>query len=494
MENLSPQSIVAELDKYVVGQQEAKKAMAIALRNRYRRKKLPVEMQKEITPKNILMIGPTGVGKTEIARRIARIISAPFIKVEATKFTEVGYVGRDVDSIVSDLVEASVNMVHDEKLREVQSKAENMATERIVNYLCQQTAAKGRRTRVQGKKGISASKANLITMPYGSATPEQGIEEASACKASSTLTGAVTEKPLSRKDRERVTSQLLGNQLEDQIIEIEVGPELDSFDSVLEFSAGMTSDEMNDSFRDFMDHYSSVSSRRRSRKVSVRDARKILAREEASKLIDFDSVVDTAVQRAEEMGVVFIDEIDKIIGPSVEMGADVSGEGVQRDLLPIVEGCTVMTRYGPVKTNHMLFISAGAFYSHKPNELIPEIQGRFPLRVELKSLTEEDFRAILTKPENALVKQYAALLSTEGVELEFTDDAVPEIARLAVLMNDRSENIGARRLQTIMERVLEEVSFNAGESSGDKVVVDAGYVTERLDGLIRDEDLAKYIL
>jgi len=494
MEDLTPQAIVAYLDKYIVGQQEAKRAVAVALRNRLRRRRLPSEISREITPKNILMIGPTGVGKTELARRVAGLIDAPFIKVEATKFTEVGYVGRDVESIIQDLVENSVSMVHEEKLKEVESEAERMAMERILNYLCQQHLASGKRV---AAKGQARGKGNSSTI-----TVAGGLQGASAEVAKEDGTNQVIgagprragEKSSSRRERERFAALLSDKQLEDQIIEIEVGSESDGFDSVLEFSAGMSREEMNETFSEFMDSYSSISTRRRSRKVSVREARRILTREEANKLIDFDQVIDSAVQRVEETAVVFIDELDKVAGPKIDVGADVSGEGVQRDLLPIVEGTTVMTRYGPIKTDHILFIAAGTFFHSKPSDLIPEIQGRFPLRVELQPLSQKDFETILSQPVNALIKQYSALLETEGVELVYTPDGIAEMARVAVLMNDRLENIGARRLHTIVERVLEEVSFSASERKGEKIVIDRDFVAARLSDVIKDEDLSRYIL
>lgn len=459
MEAPMPQAIVEELDKYIVGQKEAKKVVAIALRTRERRRQLPVEMRREIMPKNILMIGPTGVGKTEIARRMAAMINAPFIKVEATKFTEVGYVGRDVESIITDLVETAVTKGYEDRLKEVESKAEKLATEKIIDYICQQSAqpavarqeearAVGRESRVRGRRQL--------------------------------------------KSRRYVAQLLLKRQLEDQVIEIEVSGEhlAPGFLSGAYTRVDVEEEAIFGDTPEVPRNYEGGQRRR----VPVREARRILAREEASRLVDFDEVVDETIAQVEENGVVFIDELDKLVGPKVEIGRDVSGEGVQRDLLPIVEGTMVMTRFGPVKTEHILFIAAGSFCHGKPSELIPELQGRLPLRVELSPLSQDDLERILLEPRNALTKQYQALLSTEGVELSFAPEGMREIARLACLMNERTENIGARRLYTIMEKVLEEISFQAPEEKGQKVVVDQAYVQQHVGNLIADEDLSRYIL
>ncbi|MCC6792413.1 MAG: ATP-dependent protease ATPase subunit HslU [Thermomicrobiales bacterium] len=479
MKNLTPQSVVAELDKFIVGQAEAKRAMAIALRNRYRRQQLAPDVAKEIAPKNLLLIGPTGVGKTELARRVAALADAPFVKVEATKFTEVGYVGKDVDSIVHDLIEASVQLVHEEKLKEVESRAETQATEKILNYLVQQLPVASRKVAVKRSAAGAAAVPDVAETPV--APRPRAVSRA--------------DKARLHRERDRLRTLLQSKELEDQIIEIEIGGEIERFETLLEVGS-TNAEELSDAYSDFVESYNGLGGaiRRRSRRVSVKEARRILTREEASKLIDMEHVIETAVQRAEQGGVVFVDELDKVAGPRSELGSDVSGEGVQRDLLPIVEGTTVTSRYGPIKTDHVLFVAAGSFYQNKPSDLIPELQGRFPLRVELKSLTEEDFRRILIEPENALTRQYIALLGTEEVTISFGEDAIAEVARVAVLMNDRMENIGARRLHTIMERVLEEISFSASERGGEAIHIDADYVRSRMADLIKDQDLSRYIL
>ena len=485
MEDLTPRQIVKELDKYIVGQEAAKKAMAVALRNRYRRRLLPPEVRQDVAPKNIMMIGATGVGKTEIARRVSALSGAPFTKVEATRFTEVGYVGRDVDSIMQDRVEAAASMLYERKMQDVQKEAQKLADERIIDYLCQHSSLlrkKGLR-RGQATSSVSAGK------PQAAPAPEGGKEE--QLSAGQAECGATDQAHL-RRQRNRVARLLRSQRLEDTIIEIEVSNDSDSYESVWEFSTGMSQEEVNEGLREFMESYSS--SRKRVRKVSVRDARRILAKEEANKLVDYESIVEQAVQQAEQNGIVFIDEIDKIAGRGFDIGSDISGEGVQRDLLPIIEGATVMTRYGPVKSDHVLFIAAGSFTRSKPSDLLPELQGRFPLRVELSSLSVEDMERILTQPRNSLVKQYTALLATEGVELEFTEDGIKEIAATAARMNQQLENIGARRLQSIVEYVLEDVSFQASERRGEKFVVDAEYVRSRMSSVVSNEDLSRYIL
>lgn len=446
MEQMTPRQIVAELDKYIIRQNAAKKAVAIAVRNRWRRQKLPPELRDEVAPKNIIMIGPTGVGKTEIARRLAKLAEAPFLKVEASKFTEVGYVGRDVDSIIRDLTDIAVNMVKGERTAAVAARAAEMAEERLLDLL------------------VPAGRAGA--QPVGFETPQAS----------------------SLETREKFRAMLRDEKLEDRIVEIDVRDRTLPMVEVLP-GAGI---EGMDQLREMLDNL--LPHRMKRRKVKVRDARRILAQEEAQKLIDMDEVVAEAIRRVENSGIVFLDEIDKITGRERAYGPDVSREGVQRDLLPIVEGSTVNTKHGMVRTDHILFIAAGAFHISKPADLIPEMQGRFPLRVELQSLTKEDFIRILTEPQNALIKQYTALLATEGVDLHFTADAIEEIATIASAVNSAMENIGARRLYTIMERLLEDVSFEAPTMEGVKVEINAAYVRDKLQDIVRDQDLSRYIL
>ena len=491
MKDLTPQQIVAELDRYIIGQAAAKRAVAVALRNRYRRMQLPADVQAEITPKNILMIGPTGVGKTEIARRLAKMADAPFVKAEATKFTQVGYVGRDVESIIRDLMDAAMNMVHEEKQMQVLAQAEGLAHQRILDYLLappkiEKTGDESSSTvRPMDKKGGAGRGRQEVTL-----IGQMGGEMPGKASMKATQTTGREQPHVSRARRKRVAEMLADHQLEEQMIDIELDAD-DGYASVLEFVAGMASDE-GDDFQELIG--SMPGQRRRSRRVSVKEARRLLTQEEANKLIDFDQLVEEATRRAEQSGVVFLDELDKVAGAKVEVGPDVSGQGVQRDLLPIVEGSTVMTRYGPVKTDHVLWIAAGAFYSSKPGDLIPELQGRFPLRVELQHLSQADFKAILTQPENALTKQYQALLGIEGVELLFTEDGLDEMAGMAAQMNQRQENIGARRLHTIIEKLLEDLSFDAPDLRGQTITVDRAFVKAHLDGLLKHEDLSKYIL
>lgn len=461
---LTPREIVAELDKYIVGQHEAKRAVAIALRNRYRRAKLPPELRDEVLPKNILMIGPTGVGKTEIARRLARLVNAPFIKVEATKFTEVGYVGRDVESMVRDLVETSIRMVRQERFAQVEDQARQLAEERIVEIM-----APLRRQESQAR--------NPLELLFGQTRPKED---------------AIEEQQRRRVEFERQTlrQKLARGELEDEYIEIEVE---EAAPPMLEVFSGAGVEELGINIQDFLGNV--LPRRKKRRRVKVSEARRILTQEEAQKLIDMDEVIGEAIRRAEEEGIIFLDEIDKIAGrEATGAGPDVSRGGVQRDILPIVEGSTVMTKYGPVKTDHILFIAAGAFHTARPSDLIPELQGRFPIRVELKSLTEEDFRQILTEPQNALIRQYTALLATEGVQVEFSKNSLVEIARIAYTVNEQTENIGARRLHTVMEKLLEDLSFAAPELKGQKIVIDQEYVREKLGEIAGREDLSRYIL
>jgi ATP-dependent HslUV protease ATP-binding subunit HslU len=449
LDALSPREIVIELDRWVVGQAAAKRAVAIALRNRVRRQRLPPEVAADITPKNILMIGPTGVGKTEIARRLAQLSGSPFIKVEASKFTEVGYVGRDVDSIVRDLVASAVDMVGREKRAEVREKAETRAEDRLLDL--------------------------LLPPPK----PPAGAEPPDVTAAPDSFAAT----------REKLRAQLRDGQLEARTVEVEV-PErtMPSF----QILGSQGTEEMDVNFRDLLPGL--FGNRTKRRTLPVSEARDLLRQEEAASLVDQEQVAREAVARAESSGIVFLDEMDKIAGRESVHGPDVSREGVQRDLLPIVEGTTVSTKYGPVRTDHVLFIAAGAFHVSKPTDLIPELQGRFPIRVELQALGEEDLVRILTEPQTALVKQYRELLGTEGVGLHFTEDAVREVARLAAQVNDQTENIGARRLATILETVLDEVSFEAGGTSPFEVTIDSAYVHRRLDPVIKDQDLSRFIL
>ncbi|HHX10846.1 MAG TPA: ATP-dependent protease ATPase subunit HslU [Firmicutes bacterium] len=467
MGDLTPREIVAELDKYIVGQNQAKRAVAIALRNRLRRQKVTGDLQDDIIPKNILMIGPTGVGKTEICRRLAKLVNAPFVKVEASKFTEVGYVGRDVESIVRDLVENAVSMVRKENLRNVQDRAESLAEDRLVDILC--PVPKRRKTTP-----------NPFEVLFNPVQQEQEHDE------EDDFSEKVRQ---ARARRQLIRQQLRNGELEDREIEIEVE---DTTTPRVEFFDGMGMQEMEINMQDIFGGL--LPKRTRKRRVPVREARRILTQEEAGKLVDQDSIVVEAIRRCEKLGIVFLDELDKIAGRETGAGPDVSREGVQRDLLPIVEGTTVITKYGPVRTDHILFIGAGAFHVSKPSDLIPELQGRFPIRVELDALEEEDFVRILTEPENSLTRQYKALLETDGVHLEFTPDGIMEIAKMAFTVNQKSENIGARRLHTVMEKLLEQVLFEAPDGMQGELVVDRKYVLDRLTGLVSDTDLTRYIL
>lgn len=471
IKNLTPKEIVSELDKYIIGQDEAKKYVAIALRNRYRRAQLSEEMREEVTPKNILMMGPTGVGKTEIARRLAKLMDAPFVKVEATKFTEVGYVGRDVDSMIRDLVEASMRLSKQKRMDENSEMAEQIAEDIIVKAIIPGTQEESQ----SGGVSIGNIFGNL-----GYKTQKQEFEENKQREYEASKDYSEVQMA-----REQVRKQLREGLLEDQIIEIEVDdiPKTNQMDQ----NEGMIA------IGNIFDSMMPKKTKRKKCKVS--DARRILKEQEAQKLIDMDQVTDEALENAEQNGIIFIDEIDKIAsGNSLRSGADVSREGVQRDILPIVEGSVVNTKYGPVKTDHMLFIGAGAFHVSKPSDLIPELQGRFPINVELSNLDKEDFKKILTVPENAATKQQKALLETEGVSVEFTDDAIDEIANLAYLMNEETENIGARRLHTILEILLEDISFNLPDPDMKEIKIDRVYVQERLKEKIKEVDVDKYIL
>jgi ATP-dependent HslUV protease ATP-binding subunit HslU len=450
LDDMTPREIVTELDKYIVGQNAAKRAVAVALRNRVRRQKLAPEIAEDILPKNILMIGPTGVGKTEIARRLARLAGCPFVKVEASKYTEVGYVGRDVESMVRDLVETAIDMVREEKLDEVADRAEQAAEERVLD---------------------------LLLPP--SPPPTQGTSE----------TDVSQNREQAQRTREKLRAQLREGKLDQRMVDLEVRERvIPSFEII----SNQGVEEMDVNLKDMLSGM--FGQQKKKRKMSVADAFEYLIQEEENKLLDMDQVTRIAVERAEQMGIIFIDEIDKVAGRESGHGPDVSREGVQRDILPIIEGTTVNTRYGMIRTDHILFIAAGAFHVTKPSDLIPELQGRLPIRVELQSLREEDFVRILTEPKNALLKQYVALLETEGVKLNFTEDAVESIAKFATSVNEQTENIGARRLHTILEKVLDELSFEASDLKKKNVKVDSAYVHKQLADIVKNQDLSRYIL
>ncbi|HHU49115.1 MAG: ATP-dependent protease ATPase subunit HslU [Caldicoprobacterales bacterium] len=462
--NLTPKAIVQQLDRYIIGQTDAKRSVAVALRNRYRRSLLDEKLREEITPKNIIMIGPTGVGKTEIARRLAKLAHAPFVKVEATKFTEVGYVGRDVESIIRELVEASIRMVKNEKMEGVKHKAAAAAEERLLDALLPSR-----------KRKASAP------FTFFQDSPDDAVD--------AEIISSDSKEEAQQSTREKFRQMLRAGKLEDSLIEIEVDESRYPGAGLI---AGMGNEEMMIQIQDVFGNL--FPKKTRIKKTSVREARRLFEQEEAQKIIDMDEVIDEAVRLAEQNGIVFIDEIDKIAGKEMGQGPDVSREGVQRDILPIVEGTVVMTKYGPIRTDYMLFIAAGAFHVSKISDLIPELQGRFPIRVELKSLTEQDFKQILTQPENAIIKQHIALMKTEGLDLVFTDDAIDEIAKIAYLMNQSRENIGARRLHTVMEKLLEELSYHAEDLKGQTITVNSAFVRQNLNDILQETDMHKYIL
>ncbi len=502
-EDLTPSQIVAELDKYIVGQRNAKRAVAVALRNRYRRRLLGEDLRDEVIPKNILMIGPTGVGKTEIARRLATLAHAPFVKVEATKFTEVGYVGRDVDSMVRDLVQVAIRLVETEKVAEVQAAAEERAVSRIVSILQPERAGRSRRKNEAESPDMAGSLRDMWQQMFPNMGPNSGpvVVEITPNREAKPEPLPPPEEDEESKDaarreriRERLRPQVASGALDEQ--EIEISVEENSGPPFMQVFSNQGMDEMNMDMQNALGGL--MPRKQKKRKVTVAEAKKIFTQEEAQNLIDRDSLTREAIQRAEQTGIIFVDEIDKIAGggrgPGGGGGPDVSREGVQRDILPIIEGSTINTKYGPVKTDHILFIAAGAFHVSKPSDLIPELQGRLPIRVELENLTEADFQRILTEPRNALTRQYVALLATEGVTVTFTDDSIVELARIAAEVNRRNENIGARRLHTILERLLEDVSFDAPDLTDKNLHVDAAYVRSRLDDIVKDEDLSRYIL
>lgn len=469
MSDLKPIEIVRELDKYIIGQDKAKRSVAIALRNRWRRRHVEEDLQDEISPKNIIMIGPTGVGKTEISRRLANLTDSPFFKVEASKFTEIGYVGRDVESMVRDLVDLTVNRMRDQAEDEVMDKAEKIAEEKVLDLLLPKTPVKPVKPFVEGEEG--------------------GMEEVDIQAVEDPQPEPAPDTHATDKTREKLRKMLQEGKLDDRMVDIDV---TDQQGPMIEIFSTMGMEDIGMNIRDMMSNLMPKNTKRR--KVTVAEALDILSEQEAENLVDMDKVVDKAIEMVEQSGIIFIDEIDKVAGTHAGTGPEVSREGVQRDLLPIVEGSTVPTKYGMVETDHILFIASGAFHTSKPSDLIPELQGRFPIRVELDSLGQKEFVRILTEPQNALLLQYIALLRTEGVNLSFDDSAVDEIARIAEEVNSRTENIGARRLHTLMEYLLEDILFNAPDIEEKNVTIDSGFVKERLKDVVADEDLSRYIL
>jgi ATP-dependent HslUV protease ATP-binding subunit HslU len=479
LDELTPRQIVAELDKYIVGQTDAKRAVAIALRNRWRRQRVEDDLRDEIMPNNIILIGPTGVGKTEIARRLARLAGAPFVKVEASKFTEVGYVGRDVESMVRDLVDVAVNMVREEREADVEEAAQQQVEERLLDLLLPPPPTPGSAQSRSQQHGDVRPRAFVVGADGGAREePQEGID------------GEDEQRVKERRERtrEKLRTLLRDGKLEERKVDVEVTQSTPIENMMLPMGGGDGMDNIGEMLQDMMPK------RTKRRTVSVADARRILVQDELDRLIDMDEVVTEALERTEEMGIIFLDEIDKVAGDRGGAGPDVSREGVQRDLLPIVEGSTVQTKYGMIRTDHVLFIAAGAFHVSKPSDLIPELQGRFPIRVELKPLTEQDFVRILTEPRNALTRQYQALIAAENVELRFTEEGVAEVARIAAEVNRRMENIGARRLHTVLTTLLDEILFDLPEKSEPVITIDAADVRDKLRSIVEDEDLRKYIL
>lgn len=481
MEELTPSQIVQELDRYIVGQADAKRAVAVALRNRYRRRMLSTDLREEVIPKNILMIGPTGVGKTEIARRLAKLANAPFVKVEATKYTEVGYVGRDVESMVRDLVQVAYRMVENEKLEEMQEQARELADRRIVDVM--------QPLRSQDGDDRSQPIRSLFGQIFGQTGEDPGTSYSSTTPPASQTEEERRQIEREMRIRSRLFDQIRKGLRDEEMIDIEVE---EGRSPVMQVFSPQGMEEMGMDMQNLLGNM--LPKRKKVRSMKIKEARELLTQEEARNLVDADAVVREAVERTEQSGIIFVDELDKIAGREGGAGPDVSREGVQRDILPIIEGSTVATKYGSVRTNHILFIAAGAFHVSKPSDLIPELQGRLPIRVELESLNEADFKRILTEPQNALTRQYAELLATEGVTIEFTPEGIERLSAVAAQINQQSENIGARRLHTVLERVLEDISFNAPYGEAKKFIIDVAYIEARLKDVLQDQDLSRYIL